>query len=104
MLIGNKSDLIHSREVNVEEAIEFAKKQNLLFMETSALTSDNVIPAFEKCIGEIMDLCEKVQVETVQNHTTFVPSKGHSIPIKSPIEETINIEEKPPQTSSGCCG
>jgi small GTP-binding protein len=57
MLIGNKSDLVEedptARKVSIEEATEFAKKYNLLFMETSAKTGNNVKEAFESLVESI---------------------------------------------------
>merc|ERR1711959_139003 len=47
MLVGNKSDLRHLRHVTTEEAREFAEKNNLSFIETSALGGENVDRAFE---------------------------------------------------------
>jgi GTPase SAR1 family protein len=46
MLVGNKSDLRHLRSVPTEEAKGFAEKNNLSFIETSALDSTNVETAF----------------------------------------------------------
>jgi len=46
MLIGNKSDSENKRQVSKEEGEEFARKNNLTFVETSAKTSDNVEHAF----------------------------------------------------------
>ena len=42
MLIGNKSDLDHRRQVTVEEGESFAKENGLIFLETSAKTAANV--------------------------------------------------------------
>lgn len=50
MLVGNKSDLRHLRAVSKEEAMAFAEKHNLAFMETSALDSTGVEPAFVKIL------------------------------------------------------
>jgi len=50
MLVGNKSDLKHLREVKTEEASMFAKKNNLAFIETSALDATNVENAFTRTI------------------------------------------------------
>ena len=36
-ILGNKKDLEHLRVVRAETATEFANKENLAFMETSAL-------------------------------------------------------------------
>jgi Ras-related protein Rab-2A len=42
ILIGNKSDLENKRQVSKEEGERFAKDNNLIFLETSAKTSQNV--------------------------------------------------------------
>merc|ERR1712196_420918 len=53
MLVGNKSDLRHLRDVTTEEAREFAQKHNLSFIETSALGGENVDKAFQNILTEI---------------------------------------------------
>ncbi|KAJ8288010.1 hypothetical protein COCON_G00006690 [Conger conger] len=53
MLVGNKSDLASLRAVPTEEAKEFAEKNSLLFIETSALESTNVEAAFNNVLAEI---------------------------------------------------
>lgn len=52
ILVGNKSDL-DRREVTTEEGVEFAEKNGLLFIETSAKTSNNVEEAFMKVAEKI---------------------------------------------------
>ncbi|XP_043117655.1 ras-related protein Rab-25b [Puntigrus tetrazona] len=53
MLVGNKSDLAAVRSVPTEDAKDFAEKNGLLFMETSALESVNVEAAFNTVLTEI---------------------------------------------------
>ena len=53
MLVGNKSDLEHLREVKLEEATHFAEQNGLFFIETSALEASNVDTAFENIMAEI---------------------------------------------------
>ncbi|ESO11126.1 hypothetical protein HELRODRAFT_187702 [Helobdella robusta] len=55
MLVGNKTDLRHLREVSSEEAAEYAGTydNNMTFIETSALDCSNVEQAFRQCIHEI---------------------------------------------------
>ena len=53
MMVGNKTDLRHLRVVNTEEADEFARQNNMLFIETSALDSTNVEEAFNEVIRKV---------------------------------------------------
>ncbi|XP_021893063.1 ras-related protein RABA3 [Carica papaya] len=53
MLIGNKADLVESRVVPTEDAVEFAEDQGLFYSETSALSGDNVETAFFRLLEEI---------------------------------------------------
>jgi GTPase SAR1 family protein len=46
MLVGTKADLHYRREVSSEEAMQLAKSKEMMFMETSAQTSNNVEDAF----------------------------------------------------------
>ena len=48
--VGNKSDLRHLRAVPTDEAKVFAEKNNLSFIETSALDSTNVETAFHNIL------------------------------------------------------
>ncbi|KAK6928694.1 Small GTPase, partial [Dillenia turbinata] len=59
MLVGNKSDLGSLRAVAVEDAKEFAQKENLFFMETSALEATNVETAFLTLLTEIYRIISK---------------------------------------------
>jgi len=47
MLVGNKKDLRHMRQVQTEEAKAFCEQNGLFFIETSALSDSNVNRAFE---------------------------------------------------------
>ena len=54
LLIGNKSDLSDKRIVSKSEAMEFAIKHNILYVETSALINQEVEYAFEVLTEEIL--------------------------------------------------
>ncbi|GMI86788.1 GTP-binding 2 [Hibiscus trionum] len=54
MVIGNKCDLSHRRAVNKEEGEQFAKENGLLFLETSARTSQNAEEAFIMTAAKIL--------------------------------------------------
>jgi len=53
MLVGNKSDLRHLRDVQTEEAESFAETNQLSFIETSALDTTNVETAFHNILTAI---------------------------------------------------
>lgn len=59
MLVGNKSDLESDRDVSTEDAKEFAQRENLCFMETSALEATNVEQAFLTVLTEIYRVTSK---------------------------------------------
>jgi len=58
MLIGNKSDLEHKRQVSHQEGEEFAKRHGLAFLETSSKTAQNVEDAF---VGTAKKIFDKIQ-------------------------------------------
>ena len=54
ILVGNKCDLEKQRAVPKEEAEEFAKNNNMLFYETSALTGVNIQKMFQDSAKKII--------------------------------------------------
>jgi len=93
MLVGNKSDLKHLREVSTETAHEFSEKNGLSFIETSALESTNVEAAFGKILTEIYRATHRPQPSS--------SSGGASGSL--PPNSTAVIIGQQPQPSSGCC-
>lgn len=53
MLVGNKGDLADQRSVSIEEAEEFAAKNGISFLETSAKNATNVEEAFLTMASQI---------------------------------------------------
>ena len=53
IIIGNKVDLEHKREVLKEQGEEKAKSFGCAFLETSAFSGDNIEKGFEMMISEI---------------------------------------------------
>ena len=47
LLVGNKSDLGEFREVTILEAVDYAQKNDLAYIETSALEDSNIEEAFQ---------------------------------------------------------
>jgi small GTP-binding protein len=60
LLIGNKNDLEEKRAVKTEEGGEFAEKQKIGFVETSAKNNTNIESAFNRLVTEIFETLDKV--------------------------------------------
>ena len=91
MLVGNKSDLDHLRQVQTDEAKSFAKAKGIAFIETSAKDSNNVETAFQNILTQIY-----------QN----LPKKEETCNIKD-LEEInrislMGIESKETKSNSFC--
>jgi len=84
MLVGNKTDL-GDRKVATEEGQRFADAEGLLFMETSALSGDNVERAF-------LSILEAVNEQVALTD----PEDTNQLPNTS-----LNLSH--PQKSNGCC-
>lgn len=81
-LAGNKVDLVKDRKVDTEEAADYARSQNLLYMETSAKGDNNV---------------EKLFVEVAKR----VPKTGAAV-----RKDVVNVAKAAaPQAADkkGCC-
>ena len=90
LLIGNKSDLIDTREISEEEARTKAEQYNIAFLETSAKTGDNINKAFSQLIEEVY----KANISLLQSNVEIGENNG----------DGINLVEKKDQTKkNGCC-
>lgn len=89
MLIGNKTDLEDQRAVTTEDAREFAQKENLFFLETSALEATNVENAFESVLTEIFNIVNKKTLSSETQGSNSAPSTlpGKKIIIPGPAQE-----------------
>lgn len=53
VMIGNKTDAVSQRVVKFEDAKSLADSQGMVYIETSAKTSDNVTTVFENLVQQI---------------------------------------------------
>ncbi|TVU30865.1 hypothetical protein EJB05_22512, partial [Eragrostis curvula] len=88
MLVGNKSDLEEERAVSTEDAKEFAEKENLFFLETSALQATNVENAFQTVLTEIFKIHSKKNMAADPKANGAAPSlAGKKVLVPGPAQE-----------------
>jgi len=86
VLVGNKLDLEKDREVSYEEGAAFAEEHDLIFIESSAKTAQNISTAFLRSAEVIYD---KVKMGSVSKEESI----GYS---------QMNKREEPQQKDSDC--
>ncbi|KAG5529507.1 hypothetical protein RHGRI_030038 [Rhododendron griersonianum] len=98
ILIGNKTDLENLRVVPTEDAKEFAEKEGLFFMETSALEATNVETAFVTVLTEIFNIVNRKNLVAGEEQTNGNPASlaGKKILIPGPAQVI-------PDKSKMCC-
>uniref|UniRef100_A0A7C8ZHC3 Uncharacterized protein n=1 Tax=Opuntia streptacantha TaxID=393608 RepID=A0A7C8ZHC3_OPUST len=98
MLVGNKIDLEDEREVATEDAKEFAEKEGLFFLETSALDATNVETAFVTVLTEIFNIVNKKTLTAGEDQSNGNPASlaGKKIVVPGPAQEV-------PAKSGTCC-
>lgn len=88
VVVGNQMDRKDEREVTLLEASRFAQENDLLFMETSALTGECVDEVFIKCATSIVNKIDSGQIDI----STTMPAKGEV------------VEPAPGAAAGGKCG
>lgn len=98
MLVGNKTDIGDQRAVATEDAKEFAEKEGLFFLETSALDATNVETAFVTVLTEIFNIVNKktLAVAEDEGNGNSASLAGKKIVIPGPAQEI-------PTKSGMCC-
>jgi small GTP-binding protein len=79
MLVGNKLDRVEARSVATEEGKNFADRESLLFLETSAKESTNVEQAFSQVITEIIKASAKVGFAELKKPTSQLQARTGSV-------------------------
>lgn len=82
MLVGNKSDQRNRRKVSTEDALAFAEKHGLAFLETSALDGTGVDDAFRNILSEIYQKMNKRQNLVAEGGGSGALPKGETVNIR----------------------
>ena len=84
LLIGNKMDLADKRVVSKEEGEEKAKSFGLAFLETSALTGENIDKVFDYMLKEVYN---KITIEKANSGEIDYINIGNNIEINEQSEK-----------------
>ena len=90
ILIGNKSDLEDQRQISKQQGEEKAKTYQLAFLETSALSGENLEKAFNMLINEIYEKCKS------EFENTDYLNLGDSV-------EEIQLKKDDSESENKCC-
>ena len=95
ILLGNKIDLKEKREVEFEEGEQFAQKNGLIFMETSAKTGEGVEEIFKKSVQEIKTKISENVYDLTSESCGIKKGKTNNI--------SLNKNNKQNTKKKGCC-
>ena len=88
-LIGNKIDLSNQRQITKSEAENFAQKENVVYLETSALKNMNVYDVFTSLLNDIY------QAKKEENKDKLFLEKAENIGLQNNSNKCKN--------SDSCC-
>ena len=77
-LVGNKIDLANNREISTEEAENFAKKENIKYIETSAVKNMNVTDVFTSLLNNIYEIKKDEDKNKLFLNTTSIELKKYN--------------------------
>lgn len=100
MLVGNKSDLRHKRVVSTEDAMAFAERNNLAFIETSALDATGVDEAFRQILTEIYRLMSK---KAISNDGRQGGQRLKSVPVTANNKGGGKNKQQPANAAANPC-
>lgn len=103
LLVGNKKDLDEARQIDFLEASTFAQENELIFLEASAKTGENVEEAFLKCSKTILAKIETGELDPERIGSGIQYGDGAIRQLQGQQRAIYNHIRSPSQcVSSGC--
>lgn len=101
VLVGNKTDLNDKREVTTQQGEEEAKKNNLMFIETSAKVGHNVKNLFKRIAQALPGMEGAESAATAGNQSMCHGLDVHEYQTNRDVVIDVNINNTP-QNQEGC--
>ncbi|OMP86229.1 GTP-binding protein ryh1 [Diplodia seriata] len=102
VLVGNKTDLNDKREVTTAQGEEEAKKNNLMFIETSAKLGHNVKTLFRRIAQALPGMEGENQQNPSQSQFPFPHTASWQIFTDRTVVIDVNVNPNPPEEGQGC--
>lgn len=101
VLVGNKTDLNDKREVTTQQGEEEAKKNNLMFIETSAKVGHNVKSLFKRIAQALPGM--EGETQQGQSQSMLETSKDdYNGKTNTALVIDVNINPSQPQEQNSC--
>lgn len=98
VLVGNKNDLESNRVVSTEEGEEFAKRNGMLFLETSAKTANKISDIFLESARMVNDKINSQTIDPRNDMYGIKPGNMYNIEESGLMRMAMNKDKK-----RGCC-
>lgn len=105
MLIGNKIDLEDERAVKYEQAHDFAKENDIMYYETSAMDGSNVKEAFDVLLNKVIESIRQHEKNLSQNPSllNYTNSMSHYKKSVNPmLSSKVMTESTVPKSKCNC--
>ncbi len=98
VLVGNKSDLESYRAVPAEEGEEFAKRNGMLFMETSAKKATKIGDIFVESARMVFEKINAQVIDPKNDMYGIKPGNMYNVEESGLMRMAMNKDKK-----KGCC-
>jgi len=94
VIVGNKADLAHRREVSRSAGQRLAAQEKSLFFETSAKTYTDVYPIFTQPANSLISAIEQGLIDPNDDTRGVKIGSDYAFPSINPVATTTKIEAK----------
>lgn len=103
-LVGHKSDLTQNRAVSADQALSYAKKYDMEYVETSAKTACNVDDVFSRLAKSIYSMIQdgRIQLSDEWDGVKKGPQQRFGSTYSS-VSLTTEVTKEPAQAKKECC-